>query len=118
MPDVGAAVRFYCEIFGLGADDVELDGPTAVLRVGDDLRLRVLPEGPPGRSYARGKTPRLKLRVDDVDARLTRWVAAGMTVLARLTDGSDALCAYAQLLDPYGHLWALSRESPGAIAGR
>ncbi|MFT3775754.1 MAG: VOC family protein [Minicystis sp.] len=125
VSDVSAAVRFYEEAL---APESTLETPSGAVELwlvaGGGLALRVIAEAAhvPSRAdrdmYVKGKTPRLELVVDDVDARVDRLAVAGAIVKARLVAGEDgALRArregegptrYAQVLDPFGHLWAIA----------
>lgn len=113
--DVPSAVHFYRTVFDVSAEDAESATGAVFLRISDGVRVRVIAQdthaaSPTDREfYTRGRTPRLELRVADVEARLTSWVRAGATVRCRLAD-HDGGCAYAQVLDPFGHLWSFSRE--------
>jgi hypothetical protein len=121
--DMPAATRSYGTVFA-AVPEVDASGTTA-LQLRDGFGLRIVEEDghAPGRGdaahYQRGRTPRLELRVDDVDAALSRWVGAGARVCSRLVPGPDGVlrragdgehgCVYAHVIDPFGHLWALSR---------
>ena len=62
--------------------------------------------------YRKGETPRLELRVHDVDASIRRAVEAGGSVRCRIAKdhiaAEDEPASYAQVLDPYGHLWSFA----------
>jgi uncharacterized glyoxalase superfamily protein PhnB len=115
VDDVPAAVAFYCALFhGIsqgedpsGGHRVRLGG-AVVLRVKDD-RTHV-----PARSdpcfYEKGRTPRLETRVDDVPAAVEHALAAGAILCGRVPIGdSEGPVRYAQIIDPFGHLWSLAR---------
>ena len=125
VPDVAAAVRFYRRAF---SPDTVLDGPSRsveiwlvaegalVLRVVDEASHA--PEMRERMSYEKGKTPRLEIVAEDVDARVDRLALLGATVRARLTRGEDGRLRAriegdgptrsAHVVDPFGHLWAIA----------
>lgn len=125
VPDVAAAVRFYERAF---SPETVLDGPNGSVEIWlvaeGALALRVVDERahvPDLRTlmgYEKGRTPRLELVAEDVEARVAKLERAGATVRARLVRGADgalrertegdgpALAAY--VLDPFGHLWAIA----------
>jgi len=111
VPDVDAGVRFYTQAFGLGVgrrfgtDFVELLGWPAPLYLltkapgtvgaGGDLRR-----------YDRHWTPvHPDIVVDDVDAAVTRAVAAGAVLEAAARDAPYGRIA--MLADPFGHGFCL-----------
>lgn len=111
VSDVDAAVRFYRASFapesvletGSGAVELWLSaegGP--VLRVVDE-RTNV-PTRRDRDLYARGRTPRMELVVDDVDAWVDRMAAAGAMV-RREREGP---ARRVMVRDPFGHVWAIA----------
>lgn len=120
VPDVAAAVAFYARAFDLLPSHPDATGACEI-GIEDDLVLRVcdeathVPRGSDPISYKKGRTPRLELRVDDVDAAVECATAAGARELVRLSpsDGSAGHW-YAQILDPFGHLWSFKREGYSA----
>jgi uncharacterized glyoxalase superfamily protein PhnB len=125
VPDVTAAVRFYRRAF---SPETVLDGPNGSVEIWlvaeGVLSLRVLDEkshAPEMRehvSYEKGKTPRLEIVAEDVDARVDALVKLGATVRTRLVRGKDGKpreraegdepTGYAHVVDPFGHLWAIA----------
>jgi len=109
VDDLDAARRFYTAVFDLtpgrsfGAGGLELLGSDA------PIYLLVKPAGSRGcstveqpRDYARHWTPvHLDFVVDDVDATVTRAVAAGATLESPPV--SHAWGRIAVLADPFGH---------------
>ncbi len=113
--DVPAAVAFYCDLFGgisqgedpSGGHRVKLSGGV-VLRVKDE-RTHV-PAGSDPRFYKKGRTPRLETRVDDVPAAVEHALAAGAILCGRVPiSDSEGPIDYAQIIDPFGHLWSFAR---------
>jgi predicted enzyme related to lactoylglutathione lyase len=107
VPDLAAAILFYTDAFGLtvtrryGADGAELDGWPA------RLYLLQKPEGSVGaaaslRRYDRHWTPtHLDVVVEDVEAALTRAIAAGAHAE---TEIKTAACGkIVTIADPFGH---------------
>jgi uncharacterized glyoxalase superfamily protein PhnB len=80
--------------------------------LGERAILLILPEDAQPPEYdeppAKGRTPRLELRVGDARAAIDRFVRAGGTLRYLAPDGD-----YAHLHDPYGHLWAFWQPPPG-----
>jgi len=119
VPDVAAAAAFYVHAFGV--EPVPLDATGACPLVYDEFVLRVCDETThvPNDSdqvfYQKGRTPRLEMRVDDVDGAVDYATEAGAKELFRLpaTDGSPGH-VYAHILDPFGHLWSFTREGYSA----
>lgn len=109
---VADAVAFYRRAFAL-AGDVAPAASDALLEIGSIL-LSVEHGTNELDAGSRGTVPRLELRVDDVDVMVNRWVSAGARVKVRLARGSAAQpgdsATYAQVLDPYGHLWAFAQH--------
>ena len=110
-PDLEAAVRFYRDAFGL--ELARRLGPEVAEMAGGPMRLYLLqhPEGSPGaggerRRYARHWTPvHFDFVVDDIEAALTRALAAGAraeTPIRVEPWGKLATCA-----DPFGHGFCL-----------
>ena len=122
VDDVPRAQTFYRRLF-----DAKGKGPR--MAVGRGVTLVVVDETrwtprPADVDYARGRTPRLELRVDDVSEWIARAVAAGATVRCKLAPGADgvlrdatdgATIEYAHVIDPFGHLWAFARERPRGV---
>lgn len=123
VDDVGRAQMFYRRLF-------EAKGKGPKIAVGRRVTLFVVDEArwaprPADVDYARGRTPRLEWRVDDVAEWIARAVAAGATVRCQLAPGADGVLRdatdaatpidYAHVIDPFGHLWAFARERPPAV---
>lgn len=125
VPDVAAAARFYEQ--ALEPEVVRADASGAVemkLLAESHVVLRVIDEAqhPPSsadrRFYTKGKTPRLEIVTNDVDARVARLLSAGATARTLLVPGEDGVLRsrregdgptrYAQIKDPFGHLWAIA----------
>ena len=111
VPDAEAGVRFYGAAFGLevgrrfGEDFVELLGWAAPVYL---LTKKPGTVGAGGdlRRYERHWTPfHLDIVVDDVDAAVTRAVAAGATLEASARDTPYGRIA--MLGDPFGHGFCL-----------
>ena len=111
VPDLERAFAFYGQAFGLtvrrrfGTDGVELAGwpsPVFLLR----KEAGSIGAGSQRRTYGRHWTPiHFDVVVDDVEAALTRALAAG----AVLEQGvrTDAWGMIAMLADPFGHGFCL-----------
>lgn len=109
VDDLGRACAFYCDVFDLrvarrlGERVVELLGTGAPIYLllkasGTAASSRVIAT----RSYERHWTPvHLDFVVDDVDAVVTKAVAAGATLENPAT--THAWGRIAQLSDPFGH---------------
>jgi uncharacterized glyoxalase superfamily protein PhnB len=112
VSDVAAAVRFYCEAFSATVSSTEVSGAvhvelgSAVLRVCDEASH--VADRADARHYNKGSTPRLELRVDAVQAWIDRATSAGARLCARLPVEPAAAIRYAQILDPFGHLWSFA----------
>jgi uncharacterized glyoxalase superfamily protein PhnB len=122
--ELARAAEFYGRM--LGAPAAALGGTELEIQVGategSELLVRVFEEVPgvreqPDRAhYNKGRTPRLELTVDDVAASVDEAVAGGATICCRLANGPEVMhtaepgeqVVYAQLLDPFGHLWAFT----------
>ena len=111
VPDVETGVRFYTTAFGLtvgrrfGTDFVELLGWPAVVYL---LTKKAGTVGAGGdlRRYERHWTPvHPDIVVEDVDAAVTRAVAAGARLEAPAKD--TAYGRIAMLADPFGHGFCL-----------
>ena len=115
VPDAEIGVRFYVAAFGLkigrrfGDDFVELLGWEAPVYL---LTKKAGTVGAAGdlRRYERHWTPfHLDIVVDDVDAAVTRAVAAGATLEAPASDAPYGRIA--MLGDPFGHGFCLLQFS-------
>ena len=113
VPDVEIGVRFYTAAFGLtvgrrfGTDFVELMGWPATVYL---LAKKAGTVGAGGdlRRYDRHWTPvHPDIVVEDVDAAVTRAVAAGARLEAPAKD--TAYGRIAMLADPFGHGFCLLR---------
>jgi PhnB protein len=121
VPNVAAAIAFYARAFDVvpsspdtsGARELGVGG--VVLRVCDETTH--VPGGSDPRFYQKGSTPRLEVRVEDVDAAVACAVNAGAKEVVRLpsADGSPGP-GYAQVLDPFGHLWSLTSQNLEPLA--
>src|SRR5262245_46386279 len=119
VPNVAAAVAFYVRAFGVEPAPPDATGACAlvwgsvVLRVCDEATH--VPDDSDRIYYDKGRTPRLEMRVDDVDAAVECAAAAGARSFPRSpsSDGSPGHI-YAQVLDPFGHLWSFKREGYSA----
>lgn len=124
VSDIAAAVGFYSRAFEASArpgpaGEVEMvwdDRPDGViLRIVDETTH--VPDAADRKFYIRGETPRMEMRVDDVDEWVTRAAEGGATVLFRLVSGPDRMLrrpeagdgpiCYSHFRDPFGHLWAI-----------
>jgi predicted enzyme related to lactoylglutathione lyase len=111
VPDVEIGVRFYTAAFGLtvgrrfGTDFVELMGwPTTVYLLAK--KAGTVGAGGDLRRYDRHWTPvHPDIVVQDVDAAVTRAVAAGARIEAPAKD--TAYGRIAMLADPFGHGFCL-----------
>jgi predicted enzyme related to lactoylglutathione lyase len=111
VPDVETGTRFYTEAFGLkvgrrfGTGFVELLGwPAAVYLLAKDAGT--IGAGDDPRRYGRHWTPvHADIVVDDVDAAVTRAVAAGATLETPARDTRYGRIA--MLADPFGHGFCL-----------
>lgn len=109
VPDVATAEAFYSAAFGLtvgrrfGLDGVEMLGlevPIYLLKKAEDTSP--FRAATTGRDYARHWTPvHLDIVVDDVDAAVTRAVAAGATLEQPAKTANWGRIAL--LADPFGH---------------
>jgi uncharacterized glyoxalase superfamily protein PhnB len=119
VPNVAVAVAFYARAFDVEPSPPDVTGACefgfedVVLRVCDEATH--IPRGSDPMFYKKGRTPRLELRVEDVDAAVATATAAGARELFRLppSDGSPGH-VYAHILDPFGHLWSFAREGYSA----
>ena len=94
-----AAVLFYRA--ALGTIAAGSDSVGRLVSLGNVLLRVMRPDGREDPYYEQGRAPRLELRVDCVDEALERSRRAGAVLSMRVDDGS-----YAQVVDPYGHLWS------------
>ncbi|UHQ25190.1 VOC family protein [Lysobacter sp. 5GHs7-4] len=111
VPDLAAAERFYVAAFDLrparrlGDSVLELDGAQV------PIYLLEKPAGSVGasgsvRDYARHWTPAHgDVVVEDLDAALTRALAAGATQEGAIREANWGRIV--QLADPFGHGWCL-----------
>jgi PhnB protein len=129
VKDVEAAARFYAEV--LGAEEIcrhyapEIDDPPWPHAISVEMRLsnaylRVSMENPRWQEAPRPDWPRspqsasapsaiMHLYVDDVDAVLTKALAAGATPRTDRTTPEDTYWGdrIAQFHDPAGHVWRI-----------
>jgi hypothetical protein len=119
---MSAATRFYEIVWQTTAGTTGPDSsPCIVLSSG--LVLRIVPESTEAvagtsRKYDRGRDIRLEIRVSDADEWLQAFVQAGATLVCRLAPSADdgvlrqaapnQATSYAQVLDPFGHRWAIA----------
>ncbi len=107
--DLEDAERYYRELFALARPptrETRADGSRRVtLRGGTILDIVAGPVSAT-RFYERGVTPRLELRVLDLEDWIAAFVERGATVRARVP--SEGPTTYAHVIDRYGHLWALA----------
>lgn len=116
VPDVEAGLSFYTRAFGLtvgrrfGADFVELLGwPAPVYLLAK--KAGTLGAGGDRRRYERHWSPiHPDIVVDDVDAAVTRAVAAGAKLEAPAADAPFGRIA--MLADPFGHGFCLLQFNP------
>jgi hypothetical protein len=125
VADVAAAARFYAAALPVESVLETPSGSIEVWLVGGALALHVVDERAhaPSREgrdqIERGRTPRLEIFDDDVEARALRLTALGARVTARyapdggggareLADG-DGPAHAAKLVDPWGHAWLVVR---------
>lgn len=112
-----AAIDFYVAAFG-AIDAGRVPGPDgrlmhAQVRIGDSHVMLVdeMPEwGLLGPLALKGSPVTIHLYVPDVDAAVARAVAAGATVTMPVADmfWGDR---YGQIVDPFGHHWALATHT-------
>lgn len=113
VPDMEAAIAFYCQVLGLSVgrrfdeDFVELLGadiPVFLIRKDDGTSIG--PEGGDVRRYARHWTPiHPDFGVDDLESAIERATAAGA-----VQEGVTELFPYgrqAMFADPFGHGFCL-----------
>lgn len=103
------AVAFYEQAFACPALR-RANG--AEIRLGH-VTLHVCESTAPDLEQESGQTPLLEFRVDSVASRVERWVAAGARLVGPLSDPSGASeqpARYAQVADPFGHIWAFHAE--------
>jgi len=113
VPDLDAAVRFYCDAFALrvgrrlAAEVIELLGAEAPIYLLAKPRGSLPHAGAKSaRDYARHWTPvHLDFVVDDIDEAVTRAGAAGATLEAAIADHAWGRIAHGA--DPYGHGFCL-----------
>jgi uncharacterized glyoxalase superfamily protein PhnB len=108
------AIGFYVKAFG-AVELMRMPGPGgklihASVRIGDSVLMLVdeMPEwGALGPLALKGSPVTIHLYVDDCDAAVAQAVAAGATVKMPAADmfWGDR---YAQLQDPFGHLWSIA----------
>jgi uncharacterized glyoxalase superfamily protein PhnB len=109
------AIAFYKKVFGAELK-THAAGPTpgstmhAEIRIGDSSVFLMEMLGPPPvkpPASTSGTTSLVHLFVPNVDAVFAQAVAAGATVVMPLSDmfWGDR---YGQILDPFGHVWALA----------
>jgi catechol 2,3-dioxygenase-like lactoylglutathione lyase family enzyme len=110
VPDLEAGERFYTRAFGLvpgrrlGEGFLELRGwPVDVYLLAKPPGTRVSPVAPSlGRAYGRHWTPvHIDVVVEDIEAALSRALAAGATLEAPVSD--EPYGRLALLADPFGH---------------
>lgn len=112
--DLDAALDFYRKAFDRH-DASQLADGSWKLRLGRvSIRVCSVPSRTDDR-YRKGEVPRLELRVHDVDTYVDRCVKLGASVRCRLAKDRAAAenqaADYAQVLDPYGHLWSFANET-------
>lgn len=111
VADLAAAEAFYTAAFGLAAGRRFGAGAVEMLGVNADLYLLHKPAGGIGagaspRDYARHWTPiHCDVVVDDLDAALTRALAAGALQEGAIREANWGRIV--QLADPFGHGWCL-----------
>lgn len=116
VDDLDRALAFYVAAFGLAP--ARRFGEHGVELMGADARLYLLRKaagstgaGNAPRDYARHWMPlHLDVVVDDLDAALTRALAAGAVQEGAIRD--EAYGRIVQLADPFGHGWCLLAFSP------
>lgn len=100
VPEIARALAWYAQVleFTVAREEEDL----AEILLGGHAIPVLLEKGtletPP-------KTPVVELRVDDVQALVERFVAAGAV---RATSDRLLGSGYAQVRDPFGQLWALA----------
>jgi hypothetical protein len=125
VADVAAAARFYAAALPIESVQETAQGSVEVWLVGGALALHVVDERDHAPSRAdrdqieRGRTPRMEIFADDVDARAARLVRLGARVAARYApDGAggareigeaEGPAHAALVVDPWGHAWLVTR---------
>ena len=113
--DLDAAADFYKKAFDLEAAPERASGVWN-LRLGPAALRVCSPSSCRDSRYRMGEVPRLELRVQDVDVYVGRFVDLGASLRCRLFEdrsaAEDEPSDYAQLLDPFGHLWSFAKEPP------
>jgi uncharacterized glyoxalase superfamily protein PhnB len=110
--DIAAAERFYRHVL-----PVTLLAPGR-LAVGEHVVLQLCDPATQTADADKGRTPVLELRVPVVEPWLERAVQSGATRRTARHDQDDAAqpLDYATFLDPFGHLWSLSRDPSSSFA--
>jgi catechol 2,3-dioxygenase-like lactoylglutathione lyase family enzyme len=116
VPDLGEAVKFYADAFGLDARS--LDDDTAMLRFEDIfvfLHKAAAPAQPqPEVVEEAGKgAGQFAIIVDDVDAVCAEIAGRGVQPLTGPAD-RDWGMRTATFADPGGHIWEIAQELPSA----
>ena len=117
--DAAAAISFYESAFG-AQEEARVDGPDgkvghAELRIGA-AAVFVADEHPDlegivGPASLGGTSVIIDLDVSDVDAVFATAVAAGATPV-RVPDEPQTGVQSAKVLDPFGHVWLITRVLP------
>lgn len=118
VPDLEAAIRFYCAAFGLTEKSRPVAGVAVLAGAGPELCLlekpsgsRPAPDASGLRHYGRHWTPvHLDFHVDDLQEALARAERAGALreqLFENTAHGSAAFCS-----DPFGHGFCLLQRRP------
>lgn len=115
VPDLGEAVKFYADAFGLEARQLEEE--TAMLRFGEMvvfLHQASAPAVPPPevRQEAAKGAGQFAIIVADVDGVCAEMAERGVRPLTGPAD-RDWGMRTATFADPAGHIWEIAQELPG-----
>lgn len=115
--DAAAAIDFYRRAFGVEEDfrlvepgtgrvgHAELRfGPATIMLSDEYPEIGILAPQPPA-----GAGMRIHLHVDDADATIARFVAAGGTLVSPAEDAFYGERS-GRVLDPFGHVWLIGHD--------
>ena len=115
VPDLGAARKFYADVFGLDAQ--QLDDDTAMLRFEGVYvflhRSAAAPPSPAVLEEAGKGVGQFAIIVDDVDAVCAEIAGRGVRPLTGPAN-RDWGMRTATFADPAGHVWEIAQEVPAA----
>lgn len=120
VPDLPLARDFYRTLFDVEA---ELDNNTHAIcfvvgrrRDGKpDLVVRIETAAREPSNVRNGVL--MERRVDDVERRVAAAVSKGARVTATLPSGGERPARYVELVDPFGHSWAIACRLPDDYPG-